>query len=643
MSSAGSIFVDLLLRDAQYTEGMKKASKNAAKFGDAIGAVAKRGAQGVAVAAGAITALTIRQSRAIDETIKFSRSLGVVNENFQALGLLADEAGVSQGKLVNLMTRSQKAIVEAAQGADKYTKAFKGLGLSVDELVGLTPDQQFQKIAESLSKIENPALRNATALQIFGKSGRDVVNMLEDFGGNLEEARAFNDKFAISVNSIDARVVEEANDTFERLGRAIGGIGNQLSIYVSPLVTEFSNLLLASGIDGASSAKAIATAFSAIGEVIDRLREGVIGLNQLFLKTAENYNALGATITRRRIAFAEATNFAGINDREIAEQKSRLEDFQNLAGGAQDLQEKLADQAAAFESTSDKIARIQQEAEARAKEREDRNKGTGNFEGISNQKEAAKQTDELNRLYERHQQLISGVDDSTYKYMETVAELNQLVEAGIISDKERTQAIANMGDQLDTTTEEAQKNFEEMQKFGERAAENIQDAFADFLFDPFQDGLDGMLKGFVDVLRRMIAEQASASLLGGSGGLGGLLGGLFGGQGTIARIGQLGGANVQGPLMPGGAFAGFFAEGGYIPPGSWGVAGEAGAEKIYGGKTGVTVVPQQQGGGNTYIFNAEGADRAAIADLKRQLYTLAGPGVTENRVRNAQRRGSIQS
>jgi hypothetical protein len=40
-----------------------------------------------------------------------------------------------------------------------------------------------------------------------------------------------------------------------------------------------------------------------------------------------------------------------------------------------------------------------------------------------------------------------------------------------------------------------------------------------------------------------------------------------------------------------GLFGGKFADGGYLAPGRWGVAGERGPEVIYGGRTGVTVQP----------------------------------------------------
>jgi phage-related minor tail protein len=59
----------------------------------------------------------------------------------------------------------------------------------------------------------------------------------------------------------------------------------------------------------------------------------------------------------------------------------------------------------------------------------------------------------------------------------------------------------------------------------------MQQGLADFLFDPFEEGLDGMLKGFLDTMRRMVAELLAQELLTSFFGtaLGGGVKGFFGG------------------------------------------------------------------------------------------------------------------
>lgn len=47
------------------------------------------------------------------------------------------------------------------------------------------------------------------------------------------------------------------------------------------------------------------------------------------------------------------------------------------------------------------------------------------------------------------------------------------------------------------------------------------------------------------------------------------------------------------------------------------------------------------GGGNVYNIDARGADEGAVARLERSLVALAGPGVIERRVSNAQTRGAL--
>jgi hypothetical protein len=51
-----------------------------------------------------------------------------------------------------------------------------------------------------------------------------------------------------------------------------------------------------------------------------------------------------------------------------------------------------------------------------------------------------------------------------------------------------------------------------MSVYAEQAARNMQDAFANFLFDPFKGGLKGMLLGFVNTLRQMVAQAAAAKI-----------------------------------------------------------------------------------------------------------------------------------
>jgi hypothetical protein len=140
--------------------------------------------------------------------------------------------------------------------------------------------------------------------------------------------------------------------------------------------------------------------------------------------------------------------------------------------------------------------------------------------------------------------------------------------------------------------------------FGETAAANIQTAFADFLFDPFQNGLRGMLRGFVDTVRRMVAELASQALLKQFFGWMSGLGGFWGTLGT--------------------ALAGARAMGGPVSSGKTYLVGERGPELFTPATSGAIIPNHAMGGGITVspVYNIDA--RGATQELQNAL-----PGILQ--------------
>lgn len=137
---------------------------------------------------------------------------------------------------------------------------------------------------------------------------------------------------------------------------------------------------------------------------------------------------------------------------------------------------------------------------------------------------------------------------------------------------------------------------DEMSVFADEAARNLQDAFAQFFLN-FDQGLDGMLRGFVDTLRRMAAEAAASQILGM------VFGGLAGSSNSfLAGLGK--------------AFGGGRAAGGPVSAGTSYLVGERGPEIFVPGSSG-RIVPN--GGGVSISANYNVDARGATADLAQAL------------------------
>ena len=122
---------------------------------------------------------------------------------------------------------------------------------------------------------------------------------------------------------------------------------------------------------------------------------------------------------------------------------------------------------------------------------------------------------------------------------------------------EQRRAVEALAGALYDQQQAARDTGDQMSEFAIQAARNMQSAFADFLFDPFSEGLQGMLSGFVDVLRRMVSEALAAKL--GEALFGSLLTG-----GAAAAGGAAGGGSTG---LIGGLLAGLFHSGGVVGSG----------------------------------------------------------------------------
>ena len=222
---------------------------------------------------------------------------------------------------------------------------------------------------------------------------------------------------------------------------------------------------------------------------------------------------------------------------------------------------------------------------------------------------------------------------------ETMALLAEAFERGSISAQQFEEAAVAA---LNNVGEKAESTGDVMTDFARSAAEGMQRAMADFLFDPFQDGLDGMLLGFGQMIQRMIAEAVAADLAnrlfgdllkGGSGADGLIMQGLdflfsakgnaFAGAGPVQAFAS-GGAFGDGEILTRPTLF-RFADGGAFRTG---VAGEAGPEaalplaRLANGKLGVMTTGA--GGGQTINLTVNVAS-GTPAEVRR----AAGAGARE--------------
>ena len=87
------------------------------------------------------------QADVVDNASKLAARLGMTYGEFAGLSLAADLAGVSMDTIGKASQKAEIAFAKAAGGSKVATAAFSGLGLSVEELNGMSAADRFAAIA----------------------------------------------------------------------------------------------------------------------------------------------------------------------------------------------------------------------------------------------------------------------------------------------------------------------------------------------------------------------------------------------------------------------------------------------------------------------------------------------------------------
>jgi hypothetical protein len=180
-----------------------------------------------------------RVTEAIAAMDDLSQLTGVSSDALQGFQVAADLAGVQ-----NLEGGLQKVSVvlgDAAAGSATAQKAFANIGLTVNELLAKSPEEQFRAVAAAIGQIKGPAAQAAAAVDLFGKSG---VELLPLFASNLKEIEAQAQKLGIVLSDDQVGAITEMDDALLMVRKTFDGIIGQVTANLAPVVTDLAQQFL---------------------------------------------------------------------------------------------------------------------------------------------------------------------------------------------------------------------------------------------------------------------------------------------------------------------------------------------------------------------------------------------------------------
>lgn len=538
------INVKLEMENAKLLKKLDQSEKKLQRFGksakSSVDSVKKVFA-GLAAVAGAVK-FTASVKASIDAADKFAKMSQQVNVSVESLSTLQHAASLSGSSLESMdkgLRRLSTNLLDANRGLKESEESFEALGVGVTDSQGNLRDVEsvLLDVADKFSKTKDSTEKTALAMKLFGKSGAELIPLLNAGSDGIramqDEARALG----LEISGPTARAAELFNDNMERLQKVAQGFVNALAAKGLPVLVKLSEILL----EGSPKVERY-------GDVIEGLSEDFKTFIEtgLLVKNTLDVLATGFTSVFRSIFHAVQGDFKAAINVFVEANKSIRKNVEDITNGLILLDEISTPQPRSdggSRSSGTSLATITLPTTAA-------NTGSSVSKSIE---DANGPMAEWNRLQSEALSVYEATRTPLENLKTEVEQYTQLLESGLISQDTFSRAVAQSNQAyLDTqkgierVANKTEEVMTQMTEFAMQAARNVQDALEEFLIDPFEDGLEGMFRGFVDILRRMtaasLAAQANNFLLGEefqkTGRPGGALGGILKGAGIGGEITQ---------------------------------------------------------------------------------------------------------
>jgi hypothetical protein len=230
--------VDGLAEINSLNKALGATEKQAKETGGALGRIkgvagGLSGALGALVPAAGIAGIAALGKNAIDAADNLndlSQRVGVAVPTLSKFGAAAADSGSSIEEVAKAMGRLSKGIVDPAS---KTNEALKSLGISSIDASGKvrSVDAIMLDLADKFSKLPDGAQKTALAMELFGKSGMNLIPMLN--GG-----RDALSQYAATIDTDMAQASDKFNDALNAIGREVAGPFNEAVTALLPFITQ---------------------------------------------------------------------------------------------------------------------------------------------------------------------------------------------------------------------------------------------------------------------------------------------------------------------------------------------------------------------------------------------------------------------
>lgn len=243
---AGDVSIKLMadIADVQrkFAAMQQLAQQTGQSIGNAFNGIGAKIAGALSV--GALGAWVKSAIDAADETSKLAQKVGVATKDIAGLQLAFRQSGASDA-FAGSMAKLSKAIAEGNKGLD-------AMGIKTNDADGSLKStrQVLGEVADKFAGYADGAAKSALAQELFGKSGAELIPLLNGGAQALADYDAMAAKLGLTLDEETTKNAEKFNDTLDLIGQGATGVGRQIAAQLLPTLTGLADQFFTSMTEG---------------------------------------------------------------------------------------------------------------------------------------------------------------------------------------------------------------------------------------------------------------------------------------------------------------------------------------------------------------------------------------------------------
>lgn len=222
-----------------------------------------------------------------------AQKVGLSIDSWSALQYAAKLSDVAVESLSESINKLNKSMFEAAHDPEgSIARVFNALGVSVADAEGKlrSADQVIIDLASTFATLPDGPEKSALAMEVFGKSGADMIPLLNQGAEGIEKLRVEAERLGVVMSEDAVQAAGEFNDALDKMSESWRGLKIAATEWLLPVMNTWTTEVKR-GADQTNQSRSAWDAFSNTWSALrDQIRKG-IGLEPINKQIEQHQNS----------------------------------------------------------------------------------------------------------------------------------------------------------------------------------------------------------------------------------------------------------------------------------------------------------------------------------------------------------------